>query len=190
MKETIKMLVVLSLICGVCALALSSVRSATADRIEFQVLRYVQGPKVNLVLAGAENDLLADRKKIVVDGEEMLIFIGKKGGEPWAIAYEGAGSGFGGEMIVMTGFELASGDLIGIQVITHKETPGIGTKCAEDPFTNGFMGLHIDSNFSTQAEGGEIDAVTGATYSSIGVCEAVRNSVAIFDQVKEIGMAP
>ena len=189
MKETIQMLVVLSLICGICALALSGVRLVTAEQIEFQVLTNVQGPKVNLVLAGAENDLIADRKKIMVDGEELLLFIGEKDGRPWAIAYESAGAGFGGDIVIMVGYELDSGDLTGIQIISHKETPGIGSKCAEDPFTHGFEGLHLDSNFTTQAEGGDVDAVTGATYSSIGVCEAVRKSVRKFDLVKEIGLA-
>ena len=153
------------------------------------MLENVQGPKVKLVLAGAENDLLADRRKITVAGRERLLFIGKKDGKPWAIAYESVGSGFGGELVIMVGFELATGDLTGIQVISHKETPGIGSKCAEDPFTHGFDGLHLDSDFRTHAEGGDVDAVTGATYSSRGVCEAVRKSVAIFGQVKEIKSA-
>ena len=57
MKEIIQMIVVLSLISGVCALALSGFRAATAERIEDQVLQNVQGPKVKLVLDKAENDI-------------------------------------------------------------------------------------------------------------------------------------
>ena len=80
MKEIIQMIVVLSVISTVCGLALSGVRNMTAERIENQVLMNVQGPKVKLVLEGADNDLIADRKKIKINEEEILLFIGKKKG--------------------------------------------------------------------------------------------------------------
>ncbi len=69
MKEIVQMIVFLSVICTVCGVALSGLRNYTAERIENQVLINVQGPKVKKVLAGAENDLIADRKNITVDGK-------------------------------------------------------------------------------------------------------------------------
>ena len=185
MKEIIQMIVVLSLISGVCALALSGFRAATAERIEDQVLQNVQGPKVKLVLDKAENDIINDRKTISVNGEDVLLFVGKKGTETWAIAYESKGGGFGGDIKVMVGYDIGNDTLTGIQVISHKETPGIGSKIAEDQFTKSFKGLTTSTRFTTKPQGGDVDAISGATYSARGVCEAIRNSVEIYPQVKK-----
>ena len=78
MKEATQMIVVLVLICTLCGIALSGFREMTAERIENQVLINVQGPGVKRVLEGSQNDLIADRKKIKIDGQEILLFMGKK----------------------------------------------------------------------------------------------------------------
>jgi electron transport complex protein RnfG len=190
MKEVTQMIVVLSVICAVCGLALSGVRAMTEERIEYQVLTNVQGPKVKLVLEGAENDLITDRKKIKVNNEEILLFIGNKQGKPWAIAYETIGNGFGGDLKVMVGYDLGQRKLTGIQVISHKETPGLGSRVTEDQFTQRFRGLSLDAKFSPKNDGGDIDAVTGATYSSRGVCEAIQNSIELYPEIKALALKP
>ena len=190
MKEIMQMIVVLSVICTACGLALSGIRNMTAARIENQVLMNVQGPKVKRVLDGAENDLIADRKKITINGADILLFIGKKEGKDWAIAYETAGKGFGGDLTIMVGYDLALDKLTGIQVISHKETPGVGSKVSEDQFTERFKGLDMGIKFLPKNEGGAIDAISGATYSSKGVLEAIRKSVALYPEIKKSGPKP
>lgn len=187
MKEVMQMIIVLSLICAICGMALSGFRNMTAERIENVVLTNVQGPKVKVVLEGSDNDLISDRKKIMVGDKEILLFMGKKKGKPWALAYETSGKGFGGDLKVMVGYDLEKDKLTGIQVISHKETPGVGSKVTEDQFTQRFKGLDIDIKFSPKKEGGDIDAITGATYSSIGICEAIRKSIALYPKIKKQG---
>ncbi len=184
MNEQVRMVVVLTLIAGACALGLSVFKNATAERIENNILKNVQGPAVQKVLEGSENDLLADRRKVEIDGSELLVFVGKKSGRPWAIAYQCEGTGFGGEIGVMVGFDLGKDILTGIQIVSHKETPGVGSKVTEPQFTKGFSGLGLDTKFSIKADGGDIEAVTGATYSSRGTCEAVRKAVGLYPKVK------
>jgi len=186
MKEIIQMIVVLSVISTVCGLALSGVRNMTAERIENQVLMNVQGPKVKIVLDGADNDLIADRKKIKINEEEILLFIGKKHDKPWAIAYESIGGGFGGDLKVMVGYDLQKNKLTGVQIIDHKETPGVGSRVTEDQFTKQFKGLDININFATQKDGGKIDGITGATYSSRGVSEAIKKSIELLPEIKKV----
>ncbi|HBF42102.1 MAG TPA: electron transporter RnfG [Desulfobacteraceae bacterium] len=186
MKEIMRMILVLTVICTVCGVALSALRNATSARIEYQILTNVQGPKVKLVLEGSENDLITDRKKVMVNGKEMLLFIGKKEGKPWAIAYETLGKGFGGEIKVMIGYDILHDKLKGIQIISHKETPGVGARVTEDQFTRNFKGLDIGIKFVPKNDGGDIDAISGATFSSRGVCEAIRKSIAIYPEVKKM----
>ena len=154
MKEIAQMIVVLSVICTVCGLALSSIRDMTAARIENQVLLNVEGPKVKLVLKGAQNDLLADRKKVEVNGKDLLVFIGKQNDKPWAIAYETLGEGFGGELKVMVGYDIHTDKLTGIQIISNKETPGIGSRVTQSQFTDRFQGLAIGTDFALKGDGG------------------------------------
>lgn len=189
MKEIVRMILVLSLICMVCGVALSSLRNMTADRIEYQVLMNVQGPRVKLLLQGAENDLIKDRKKISVNGKETMLFIGKKDGKPWAIAYETVGQGFGGELKVMVGYDITLDNITGMQVISHKETPGIGDRVTKDQFTRIFKGIDIAINFAPKTEGGDIDAISGATLSSRGICEAIRKSVTLYPGIKKQALA-
>jgi electron transport complex protein RnfG len=186
MKEIIQMIVVLSVISTICGLALSGVRNMTAERIENQVLMNVQGPKVKLVLDGADNDLIADRKKIKINEEEILLFIGKKKDKLWAIAYESIGGGFGGDLKVMVGYDLHKNKMTGVQIIEHKETPGVGSKVTEDQFTKMFKGVDLDINFATKNDGGDIDGITGATYSSRGVSEAIQKSIALLPEIKKL----
>lgn len=191
MKEVTQMIVVLTLICTVCGVALSGLLEVTAERIENQVLINVQGPGVKIVLEGSENDLIADRKKIKINGEEVLLFVGKKDGKPWAIAYETLGNGFGGSMTVMVGYDTDQKTLTGIQVVSHKETPGIGSRVTEDQFTQGFKGLSIEiEDPSPKGIRGEVDAVAGATYSSGGVYEAIAKSLQIYPEVIKQSLAP
>lgn len=190
MKEMVQMVVVLSVICAACALLLSGVRGMTAERIEEQVLINVQGPAVKAVLAGSDNDLIADRRTITVDDTEMLMFVGMQNGQPWAVAYQSTGSGFGGDLEVMAGYDLASDRLTGMRVVLHKETPGIGSKVTEEQFTKQFVDLGLSANFELKGNGGDIEAITGATYSSRGACRAVKQSAALYPAVKQKMLAP
>ena len=184
MKEILKMLIVLTVICAVCGLLLATVKSKTEDRIEEQILLNVKGPAVSKVLRGSDNDLIKDRKTIKINGKEMVVFIGKKGNSPWAYAFETSGSGFGGDIGVITGFSLEKNILTGIGITTLKETPGLGARVTEDSFTKEFVDKPVNSDFKVKSDGGIIDAVSGATISSRGVCSAVRDAIAISKEVK------
>jgi len=185
MKQVIQMAVVLTLICAVCGAALSGIQRMTAERIVQQTLMNVQGPNVRVVLEGAENDLIADRKNIEIDGENLLLFVGKKNNNPWAIAYETTASGFAGDVTVMVGYDLEQDKLTGLKVGKNSETAGVGSKVTEDPFTKQFKGLAIDLEFVDGPCPSEVDAVSGATVSSTAVCNALKQSVELYPRVKE-----
>ena len=73
---------------------------------------------------------------------------------------------------------LMDGTVTGYKVIEQKETPGLGSKIAEKKFAGQFVGLNAyQDQFKLQKDGGEIDAVTGATISSRAVIDAVQKAV-------------
>ena len=185
MKEIIKMLVVLSVISGVCGFLLASVKMATEERIEEQVLLNVKGPAVAKVLAGSSNDLIKERKNVEVNGQQIVVFVGKKDGGEWAFAFETSSGGYGGDIGVVVGFEKDRDVLTGVGITTHKETPGLGARAKDDPFfTKQFEGKSISSAIKVKKDDGDIDAISGATVSSRAVCEAVQKAIGLMEEIK------
>ncbi|MFV0422725.1 RnfABCDGE type electron transport complex subunit G [Oleidesulfovibrio sp.] len=184
MREIIKMIVVLSTICIISGFALSSLKNMTAPQIELQVLTYVQGPAIKDVLTGYDNDPIADRKKFTdpETGAEINVFPAKKGGKLFAVALENFGAGYGGDIGVMVGFDIENDVLTGIGVTTMKETPGLGTVIAEDSYTSKFVGQGLD--LGPKNQGGEIDVISGATFSSLGCIVAVQKASAVYKSLK------
>ena len=81
---------------------------------------------------------------------------------------ESASAGFGGDVALMVGYG-ADRALLGVSVIAHSETPGLGAKVAESAFLDQFKG---QSGALVLGEG--VDAVSGATISSRAVTNAVN----------------
>ena len=84
-------------------------------------------------------------------------------------------NGFGGTVRLMVGFDTA-GKIININVLEQKETPGLGTKMADEG--NVLLASFKDKNASeinmtVKKDGGDIDALTAATISSRAYAEAV-----------------
>jgi len=185
MKEIIKMLVVLTLICAACGILLAFIQLSTKEQIIEQKLKYVQGPAVEEVLAGSTNDLIKDRKTIEIGDKKHVVFIGKKEGTPWAFAFEVFSGGFGGDIGVIVGFSLEEDKVVGIDITTDKETPGLGKRVKEKGFRDGFKDRALTDTFKVKNDGGVIDALSGATVSSKGVCQAVTDSVGLQEKIRE-----
>ncbi len=184
--QYIKMVVVLTGIAAICGFLLSGVKQVTEARIEQQILVNVKGPALKAVLESSTNNLLEDRQAVAMEeGQEHVVFIGKKDGSPWAIAFESKATGFGGDIGVMVGFDLEKDVLTGIGILTHQETPGLGARITESAFTDSFKGKSLTAVFKVKKDNGEVDAVSGATYSSRGVCAAVEKCIALYPEIKE-----
>lgn len=183
MKEMIKMMVVLSLICGISGITLAALKEATTPTIEEQVLTYVQAPAIESVLNGYDNNPIKDRKKFSVGGKDVMVFPAIRDGSLVGVAFETAGKGYGGNIGVMVGFDVTADALTGIGITTMKETPGLGSRVADHGYTSQFRSHPIDS-MDLKKNGGDIDAVAGATISSTGTVSAVRDAIAIFNTLK------
>ena len=97
-------------------------------------------------------------------------------------AYLASGKGYGGYIDILVGLEDET-TLRGISIIRHSESPGLGAKITENEFRDQFIGLEID-DVELEYDGGQIDAITGATISSKAVADAVRTTA--IEKIKEI----
>ncbi len=185
MKDMIKMVVVLTILSSFSGGLLAAVRSNTKDRIENQQLLFVRGPAIMSILEGAENDPITDRMKVTHEGVEMDVFVGVYDGKPSTLVLESQGRGYGGDIGVMVGIDLAREVLAGIGVTTHQETPGLGSKAKDDPaFGRQFKGISISDPIRVTTDGGSINAIGGATITSRGVCGGAAEAVRIYQEIK------
>ena len=180
------MIVVLTIIAAVMGTALSLVERITREPIEYSKLRFVKGPAVLSVFTDYDNDPIKDFKKDLMLDQNITksIFPAKKGGKCFAIAFEVTGEGYGGSLGIMIGIDLKSGDLTGMRVMTHSETPGLGARATEPAFYKQFSGLGIQ-DVALSDEGGKINAISGASITSQGVVEAIKEGLSLFDRNRE-----
>ncbi|WP_422486099.1 FMN-binding protein [Gudongella sp. DL1XJH-153] len=81
-----------------------------------------------------------------------------------AVTLTGVGEGFGGPIEVKV---MMAGDTIkGVEIVSHSETPGIS-----DPAIEETPAAIVEANST------EVDAVSGATYTSDGIIYAVNNAI-------------
>ena len=68
---------------------------------------------------------------------------------------------------------------------THSETPGLGAMAKDDPaFVSQFKGASIADPFKVTNDGGKVNAMSGATITSRGVCGGVTESGGVYKKLK------
>ncbi len=185
MRDVIRMIVVLGVLSAVCGGGLAFVKSGTAAKIEVQQLKFVKGPAIKEILKGATNDPILDRFKLKDGDVERIFFVGVFDGKPSAVAFETYGKGVGGDIGIMEGVDLKTDKLLGIGVTTHKETPGLGSRAKDDPkFRAQFKGLPINEPIKVKPDGGQVDAISGATITSRGVCAGLMAGNSSYKKLK------
>ena len=185
MREMIKMIVVLTILCSFSGGLLAAIRNGTKDKIETQQLTFVKGPAILAILEGASNAPIDDRFKIVDQGVERNFFIGVFDGKASSVAFESSGKGFGGDIGIMVGVNTSDDSIVGVGVTTHSETPGVGSKAKSDPsFVAQFKDKPLVGAFQVKSDGGQVDALSGATVTSRGVSVALTDAGAIYERLK------
>jgi len=81
----------------------------------------------------------------------------------------------------MVGIDADGCRLTGIGIATHSETPGVGSRIVEDAFTGQFPWSETKADFRIKKDGGVVDGVSGATYSSRAVSEAISQAIAFYN---------
>jgi electron transport complex protein RnfG len=185
MRELIKMVVVLTVLSSFSGGLLAALRNGTMERIEYQQLTFVKGPAIRTILEGSSNDPIVDRFKLPYGDTEKSFFVGVFNGQADTVAFESSGGGFGGDIGIMVGVNLKDDKIIGVGVTTHSETPGVGSKAKSDPkFVSQFKDLPLEGIFQVKADGGQVDAMSGATVTSRGVSLAMTEAAKAYEALK------
>lgn len=178
----VKMVLVITLICVFIALLLSVVNGLTKDVIEQNEINERQRAILALFESSDGND--AERSVMEYTAEDgTVVYAVAEDDLLMGYCIPATGTGFGGEISAMIGFN-ADGRVNGVKIISMSETPGVGTKVKADSFLSRFFGKN-----DTVEIGGDVDGITGATFSSKGVAEAVNNALSVRFEVDEMASA-
>lgn len=167
MKKIAGLVASLTVIAGVCAACLAYVNMLT------------KGPIAEMQVKNANAAARAVMPAGVVDVvEENGIYIGKdSGGKVAGYAARGKDSGgYGGDIVLMVGFEADGCTLVCYKALQATETPGLGTKLSSPEFAGQFAGKIVNTALKVKADGGVISAITSATITSRAVCRAIADA--------------
>lgn len=185
MNELVKMVVVLTVLSASSGLLLATVRDKTMDQIKFQQLVNEKKPAIKSILGETSNDPIQSRFEIKEGKKTVEFFVGSYNGIPNTIVFESFGTGYKGNIGLMVGVNLENDQIQGIGVTTHSETPGLGSRAKTDPaFAAQFVGKNLNNPLKVKPDGGEIDALSGATITSRGVCIAASSASEIYKKLK------
>lgn len=96
-----------------------------------------------------------------------------------------ARNGYSGDIDLLVGIA-ADGELSGVRVLSHRETPGLGDRIEtrKSDWIEQFAGLSLDGlpaeQWAVKPDGGTFDAFTGATITPRAVVGAVRRALEYF----------
>lgn len=186
MREMVKMVLVLTILSFLSGGLLAYINEGTKEKIANQILEFVKGPAVRKILKDATNDPIADRFEIKDGDITRSFFVGIIDGKPRAVAFETIGKGgYGGDVGLMVGIDVDDDKLIGVGVTTHSETPGMGARAETDPnFVAQFQGLPVKGPKKVTQDGGTINALSGATFTSRAVSLATTEAGQIYERLK------
>lgn len=184
----LRLTVTLLLICAVVAAALAGVNAITKDKIAAIKAEKTQ-KAIQAVLPGCvtvKEVAFTDDTGLVTKVYQSDMSLSSNFGAAFGYAVEVAPTGFGGEITMMVGVS-ATGEVLGISIISHAETPGLGAVAAADndkgvSFREQFTGLI--SGITIGDGDNQVDALSGATISSQAIVDGVN---AALECIKNMG---
>lgn len=142
------------------------------------------------------NDMLEDTLRVTdpsalgVAGP-VTVYRARREGDPHAVVMQVvAPDGYSGRIRLLVGIRY-DGTLAGVRVVDHQETPGLGDKIEVDrtdwifQFDGRSLGDPPETRWTVRKDGGEFDALTGATVTPRAVIGAVKRALLYFEHHKE-----
>lgn len=133
-----------------------------------------------------ENDLLKDTVTLPGKNGDVLVYRGRRAGKVEAVVYRVTGNGYAGNIVCVMGVS-REGKILGVRVISHKETPGLGDKIEPAKakwifdFDGKFLGDPPADKWAVKKDGGVFDQFAGATITPRGVVNAVKGGLEFFE---------
>ncbi|ANE56274.1 electron transport complex subunit RsxG [Methylomonas sp. DH-1] len=162
---------------------------ATRGVIELRLREDLQANLAQVVPAELhDNDLLQDSvmldaKDNNLGSEQIEVYLAKKAGIVNAVCFKFiAPDGYAGPISLVMGVD-RTGEILGVRVISHVETPGLGDKIevTKSKWVLGFNGKSLDNltveQWAVKKDGGVFDQFSGATITPRKVVQAIKRGL-------------
>ncbi len=176
---------------------------STADKIAAN-LQAARLRSINEVISADlyDNDIL--KEPISVLDENLLpgntaatIYIARSQTEMVAAIFETiAPDGYSGSIRMLVGINVA-GNLTGVRILEHRETPGLGDTIDQyhSDYLEVFPGKSLQNpvghRWAVKKDGGDFDQLTGATITPRAVIKAIKRCLDYYDAHKsKLGVPP
>ena len=138
-----------------------------------------------------DNDLLQDTLNIPsgdynIGANETTVYIAKKSGNVTAVCFKFvAPDGYSGAINMIMGLD-RDGNILGVRVLSHKETPGLGDKIevAKSNWILSFVGRSLENlskqQWAVKKDGGDFDQFAGATITPRKSVQAIYRGLQLF----------
>lgn len=176
MKQILKPIVVLTLICIIVTAALAYVNHITKPIIQNAEEKAASEARTEVLKEASSFERITDVK--LPEGVSELY----RGNDNSGYVVITMSKGYGGDIRVICGI-LPDGSIEAVKTLIHAETNGIGSKVAD----NG-SGYNKQYSGKTMETYGEVQAVSGATISSRAYKNAVGLALEAYGIVKEAGL--
>jgi electron transport complex protein RnfG len=175
------------LLLGVFALlasgALAWASSATGEAIAAAEAKDLRDSLAEVLPQGmADNDFLKDTVDLEKEGKTVTIYRARKDGVVKAALFKVAQRGYAGDIQVLMAVD-SEGRTLGVRVLKHTETPGLGDKIEvkKDPWVKSFDGKSLGDptpeKWAVKKDGGIFDQFAGATITPRAVVKAVKGGM-------------
>ena len=195
-----------SVLLGVIALLgtalLAGVNELTYERIiEQEKRRVLQQLNEIVPVTSFNNDLLEDVIEIEDEASfrhsaPVKVYRARMDDLPVAVMMlVTAPDGYNGDIRLLAGID-AAGTVLGVRVISHRETPGLGDpiEAEKSDWIHGFTKKSLSNpeadGWKVKRDGGQFDQFTGATISPRAIVRAVHNTLLYFEANRELLFAP
>jgi len=191
MKISPKELMPFSVLAVLCAIVLSFSHELTRERISENIGMQELQIITAVMTVDFDNDIYNDVKVINYtddSGNKLTtsVYRARKSDNPVGVVFMPIpATGYNGPIQLSVGI-LQDGSIFSVQVLSHRETEGLGGNIHQDKtnWLNNFAQQSFDvtamERWAVKDESGKFDQLSGATITSRGVINAVKNSLKLY----------
>lgn len=133
-----------------------------------------------------DNEPVRDTVTIQEGDSSVQVYRARRKGQVQAVSFRTTAPGYGSsEMVLIVGVD-RDGKLLGVRVISHAETPGLGDKIetSKSNWILGFTGRSLSdpppAGWGVKKDGGVFDQFTGATITPRAVVKSIKGGLEFF----------
>lgn len=180
----------LGLVALVTSALLALAAAATGPAIQAAEKRDLIASLTQVLPGGFDNDLLADTVTVEGPTGEITVYRARQGADVDGVAFRVSAQGYAGPVVCLLGID-PRGQILGVRVLKHSETPGLGDKIepTKDDWINGFAGKALGNppseRWGVKKDGGDFDQFSGATITPRAVVKAIKDGLDLFARERE-----